>query len=66
MGSFKKNATFFLGMRVLLKRMQLSFIKNVKERKERNVFYKECKRMQRMERSFIKNIKERKEQNVLF
>ena len=42
-----------------------SFMKNVKERKERRFFYKERKRMQRMPHSFIKNVKERKECRIL-
>ena len=44
--------------------MPRSFTKNVKDRKERCVFYKECKRTLRSLRSFIKIGKERK--NVAF
>ena len=49
-----------------MQRMPHSFIKNVKEHKERCVLlqYKECKRMQRMLHSLIKHVKERKERRV--
>ena len=58
------NAAFFYKERKRMQRKPRSFIKNVKERKERRVHYKECKRMQRTKHSFIKNAKERK--NIAF
>ena len=47
-----KNGMFFYKE---WKRTERSFIKNRKERKERNVLYKERKRMERTECSFEKN-----------
>ena len=53
----ESNATFFCKERKRMERMERSFEKKGKERKERNVL---LKRTERTERSFEKNGKERK------